>query len=179
MKIMKNSLFGIGAFLLCTVLSNPAAALTIGEVGGVDDLMAEANLQNSGDASEEAWVESVLGTDVTLEFKDEEFGRGEWLDVGVGLFALNLDILSDYFLVKVGRGGGSEYHWFLFDNIGDLAFAVIDLDEMGFADSRIENIKAVSHVDGFGGTSQVPEPGTLLLLGSGLLGLGILRRRRS
>lgn len=40
------------------------------------------------------------------------------------------------------------------------------------------NTPAISHFSGVGTVTDVPEPGTLLLLGSGLLGIGLMRRKR-
>jgi len=58
------------------------------------------------------------------------------------------------------------------DGIYTLGLGVVDVDD-DIVDSGllIDNVKLTS-------STPVPEPGTLLLLGSGLLGLGLLNRRR-
>jgi len=78
-----------------------------------------------------------------------------------------------YLLVK---DGNHEPWWYLYD-LADLGWdGMEDLGLSGFW----PNGGAISHVTLYGtsGTNPVPEPGTLLLLGCGLLGLALYGRSR-
>ena len=95
----------------------------------------------------------------------------------VGTYALNMLGSPAYFFIKTGAKQDGFDH-FLFENLESLSWAVIDLPGLD-----IKNIGKLSHVGEVGGggappQEQVPEPGTILLLGGGLLGLAFYGRGR-
>lgn len=71
------------------------------------------------------------------------------------------------------KDGDNDPVWYLFDiSTWD---GMMDIDLNGFWTGN----GAISHVSIYGGGSTtVPEPGTLSLLGAALLGIGLVRRRR-
>jgi len=170
-------------------------ALTINggatEVGDLDSIVALTNtLGNSGDATELAWVESVLGlTSGSLGFGAKtEDTDADWswtqLDGPDYSTAYAFDLLTDpgYFLIKIGTGGLADANpeHFLYQNNQSNAFAVVDLLDLCPTCSSFNNftIDRLSHIGEIGAAS-VPEPGTLALFGLGLLGLALGRKKIS
>lgn len=141
--------------------------------------------ESSGDQVEIDWINSVLGTSYsTDDFTkiDTPEGAG-WLqtynDTGTAVedytFAYNFGSEPEYFLVKTGnlKSELGDYRWFLFTNDSELFnWGVINLE--GY---NLLEIGKLSHVGLVGETAPVPEPATMLLLGSGLLGLAGFRKR--
>jgi hypothetical protein len=78
-------------------------------------------------------------------------------------------IAEDAFLLV--KDGNHSPAWYLFDLSG--WNGTDDLELSGFWPDQ----GAISHVTLYGGTTTVPEPGTLLLLGSGLVGLALYGRK--
>ena len=79
-----------------------------------------------------------------------------------------------YLLVK---DGNQEPLWYLF-GLNISGAPSWDGQETIYVQGFWLNGGAISHVDIYGPTTSVPEPSTLLLLGAGLIGLGILGRRK-
>lgn len=70
-------------------------------------------------------------------------------------------------------GGGAQITLPWGDDIPDPAFTQLNTDIDGNSPAAV-----IADLQALGLTQQVPEPATLALFGGGLLGLGILRRRR-
>lgn len=171
--------------VLCSMIAvtNTGWAYLAGsiDVGGIDSKLFETKLGNSGAPEELAWVNGLgLGT---FSISDKyDTSSGGWLTVDNPFtFAYNLTTDPAYFLIKIGTGSSTanDNDTFLFQNQISNDWAVINLADLHFGTDNYKHIQSVtriSHIDEFGGTS-VPESATLLLFGSGLLGLGIFGRK--
>jgi len=171
------SALGCAAILLFA--SNVAAdPLTITTVDGVDDLVYWGNSGNS-DAAETAFFAEYLGLDPDdVEYTKIDLGGEDdvWQQVdGSNLWAFDFQpYVTDpaYFLVRLGN---ATFTHFIYENVGSLQYAVIDL---GAFDPRAGEISilSLSHVGTADGPTPVREPGTLALLGLGVAAVAFGRR---
>jgi hypothetical protein len=155
------------------------------DVGNIDSFQTSASIGNSEDA-ELTWVNTTLPLEMTFLAKTEA-GDADWVWYNVlnteGIFAFALKNNAQYFSLKIGNGVASllpsTNDRYLFENIDSLEWAVIDMRDMGFSGTggpvNWNNVTSISHVSEF---SPVPEPATMLLFGSGILGLAAVARRK-
>ncbi len=175
-RLLLMTMFGFALFSWGTAIAYQLDDGT--DVGELDSIVASASLGNSGDQTELDWVQGELGSEYTLEEKYAMDKTIYWEETdGEKTYALNLLGSPAYYFIKTGAKPGEVDH-FLFENLESLSWAVINLSDL-----EIKNIGKLSHVGEVGGggappSEQVPEPGTVLLLGCGLLGLAFYGRGR-
>lgn len=139
-------------------------------------------LNTDGNPADSAFLESVLngwGLSSSPEYKDDNTASGtsttSLFDAvatsGGGSFTL-LAPLSGAFAVAIKAG--QYLGLFYFDSTRSFASG----DIFTFSIPDMDKGEGLSHVSIFGGTTRVPEPTTLALLGLGLAGLGLSRRRK-
>ncbi|MBW2575660.1 MAG: PEP-CTERM sorting domain-containing protein [Deltaproteobacteria bacterium] len=169
----------LGCFLcvmLLFCLATPAAANTlVPSVEGTGAYWdgAATNpdfLDNSGDATQRLWLEvGLLGGPAgdlldTFNWDDGPKVLNEW-DPGI--------VDWDYAIVKIGKGQAIDGAWYAYLN----DYSTPNLLDVPPGPPIIEFPNGVSHVSIFGGHS-VPEPATMFLLGTGLLGLALFGRKK-
>jgi hypothetical protein len=166
----------------CLVISDTAAgSLNGADVGSIDTFLDSTNsLANSNDTTETIWANSVLApitldpTTVTFSVKEEENVPYYETDTS-NVFAYYLDTPpeTEYFLLK------NAGYWALFDNLVEMSWAVFDSTDLPPGMNLPSSGFTISHVTRFDAAAPVPEPSTFILLGAGLIGLVVYRRKRN
>src|SRR5262245_20859149 len=201
---MRNFLVKWSTAAVLAVSSASASAVLITEspyigtnAGDIDSLLGYGNAVGGGANNEVAFKNALTGESYTLA-NTEKLCEGTDCDSILyatdvaGAYGIYLPDQPEYFLLKTGAGswlsggttgfgcvsgggGNDDCTHFLFSNVADSLWGVFDFAWLGFPSTT--SITKIGHIVQ-AGTTQVPEPNSILLLGTGFFGLGVLRRRR-
>jgi len=145
---------------LCFAVS--AYAIPAATVGGLDSIYAQTTLPNSGEATEEAWVSGVLGFTVDLQYKLDAGLSWQEVDGTDDWWAQELNNSPEWFLLKLGTGSSGADTHYLYENMSELNYAVIDFSVLNDAAVGLTfNIGRISHVSVFceeGDNCEPPPP---------------------
>jgi len=147
------------------ILLLPVLLLSMAAPAGALIYLGQTNsLPNSSPVTEERWLESLLSgyssdsVNYVMRFESSDYFYPD----SKSLIGFDPEMPWSWAVVKIGRGGDLG-GWYAYQRQGEESLSV--------GPYRY----GVSHVTFYG----VPEPATMLLLGLGLLGLGVITRRRS
>jgi len=161
---------------------NPAAT-EIPAIVGYSGVLYELYKQDQGDSDDDGTWASYYTTTFSNTEVDPNDAEIKWVGTGT-------DYISGspiYLLVKDGQGVNIDPWWYVF-NLSGLS---LDLNGDGslesyswngmdtiFLDGFWDDKGAISHVSLYGTGQSVPEPATMLLLGTGLIGLAGIGRKK-
>lgn len=139
------------------------------DVGSTDIFIAETTLTGSP-AVETAWVNSLLDPDVTFAIQTETVDY--FLTDTADVYAFALSTAPSHFIIK------NSTQVALFANVGSMDWGVFNTLSLSSAFNLPGEEFQISHVTELSGNGvNVPEPSTMALLGLGLLGMSIARRK--